>query len=45
MIDGRAPGADGQVNRLGFMTGQIAVPDDFDAMGQAEIEQIFGGGA
>jgi prevent-host-death family protein len=35
----------GQVNRLGFMTGQIAVPDDFDGMGQAEIEQIFGGGA
>lgn len=35
----------GQVNRLGFMAGQIAVPDDFDGMGQAEIEQIFGGGA
>jgi prevent-host-death family protein len=34
-----------QVNRLGFMAGQIAVPDDFDRMGQAEIEQMFGGGA
>jgi prevent-host-death family protein len=33
-----------QVKRLGFMTGQIAVPDDFDGMGQAEIEQMFGGG-
>jgi antitoxin (DNA-binding transcriptional repressor) of toxin-antitoxin stability system len=32
----------GQVRRLGFMTGQIAVPDDFDRMGDAEIEQLFG---
>lgn len=31
----------GQVRRLGFMAGQIAVPDDFDRMGSAEIEQIF----
>lgn len=28
--------------RLGFMSGQIAVPDDFDQMGKAEIEQLFG---
>lgn len=35
----------GQVRRLGFMAGQIAVPDDFDRMGSAEIEQLFGGGA
>jgi len=34
-----------QVRRLGFMAGQIAVPDDFDRMGQEEIETIFGGGA
>jgi len=33
----------GQVRRLGFMTGEIAVPDDFDRMGAAEIEQLFGG--
>lgn len=33
----------GQLKRLGFMTGQIAVPDDFDRMGSAEIEQLFGG--
>lgn len=35
----------GQLKRMGFMAGQIAVPDDFDQMGGAEIEQLFGGGA
>jgi prevent-host-death family protein len=34
-----------QVRRRGFMAGQISVPDDFDRMGQEEIERIFGGGA
>jgi prevent-host-death family protein len=34
-----------QVKRLGFMAGQISVPDDFDRMGQPEIEQMYGGGA
>lgn len=29
--------------RLGFMRGQIKVPDDFDTMGQAEIEAMFYG--
>jgi prevent-host-death family protein len=33
-----------QVKRLGFMMGQISVPDDFDRMGSAEIEQLFGDG-
>jgi prevent-host-death family protein len=33
----------GQVRRLGFMAGQIAVPDDFDQMGSAEIDRLFGG--
>lgn len=28
--------------RLGFMTGEIDVPDDFDRMGQQEIEELFG---
>ena len=28
--------------RLGFMTGEIAVPDDFDRMSAAEIERLFG---
>ena len=34
-----------QVRRLGFMAGQISVPDDFDQMGKEEIERTFGGGA
>ena len=34
-----------QIRRLGFMAGQISVPDDFDRMGRKEIERIFGGGA
>jgi hypothetical protein len=29
--------------RLGFMAGQIAVPDDFDTMGSSAIEQLFAG--
>ena len=33
----------GQVRRLGFMAGRIQVPDDFDRMGSAEIERLFGG--
>ena len=32
-----------QVRRLGFMAGQICVPDDFDRMGGEMIEQLFGG--
>ena len=31
-----------QVRRLGFMAGQISVPDDFDRMGGDEIEKMFG---
>ncbi|MDR3538291.1 MAG: type II toxin-antitoxin system prevent-host-death family antitoxin [Acetobacteraceae bacterium] len=31
-----------EVPRLDFMAGQISVPDDFDRMGQSEIEQLFG---
>lgn len=30
--------------RLGFMAGEIAVPRDFDRMGEKEIERLFGGG-
>lgn len=29
--------------RLGFMAGEISVPEDFDRMGSEEIEQLFGG--
>jgi prevent-host-death family protein len=32
----------GKSPRIGFMKGQISVPDDFDRMGQEEIEQLFG---
>jgi prevent-host-death family protein len=32
------------IRRLGFMEGQISVPKDFDRMGSAEIEQLFGEG-
>ncbi len=28
--------------RLGFLVGEIEVPDDFDHMGAAEIEALFG---
>lgn len=38
-----APQAE-QVKRVGFMAGQIAVPDDFDRMGDADIERLFGDG-
>ena len=38
-----APSA-AQVRRLGFMKGQISVPDNFDRMGKEEIKRIFGGG-
>jgi prevent-host-death family protein len=31
--------------RLGFMAGQIAVPDDFDTMGSDAIEGLFAGRA
>lgn len=30
--------------RLGFLAGKIAVPNDFDRMGAAEIASLFGGG-
>jgi len=33
--------AGGQMKRLGFMAGEIAVPDDFDRMDEAEIERLF----
>lgn len=31
-----------QVCRLNFLAGQISVPEDFDRMASAEIEQLFG---
>ncbi|HEY1899912.1 MAG TPA: type II toxin-antitoxin system prevent-host-death family antitoxin [Steroidobacteraceae bacterium] len=35
-----APGP-GQVRRLGFLAGEVSVPDDFDRMGDEEIERLF----
>jgi prevent-host-death family protein len=32
-----------RVRRLGFMAGQITVPEDFDVMGKSEIERVFEG--
>jgi prevent-host-death family protein len=32
-----------KVQRLGFMSGQMAIPEDFDTMGGTEIAQIFEG--
>jgi antitoxin (DNA-binding transcriptional repressor) of toxin-antitoxin stability system len=29
-------------NRLGFMAGEVAVPDDFDRMAEREIAALFG---
>ncbi|ACP22851.1 prevent-host-death protein (plasmid) [Sinorhizobium fredii NGR234] len=34
--------AEAEQRRLGFMMGQIVVPDDFDRMGRDEIEDLFG---
>ncbi|OHD78921.1 MAG: prevent-host-death protein [Spirochaetes bacterium RIFOXYC1_FULL_54_7] len=33
----------GKIKRLGFLAGQITVPDDFDRIGVEEIAQLFGG--
>jgi prevent-host-death family protein len=30
--------------RVGFLKGEISVPEDFDRMGEAEITALFGGG-
>jgi len=32
-----------QMKRRGFLAGQIAVPDDFDRMGENEIARLFDG--
>ena len=31
-----------KVRRLGFLQGEISVPDDFDRMGREQIEEMFG---
>ena len=39
-----APAAE-KVRRLGFLGGQFTIPDDFDSIGEAEIERLFTGDA
>ncbi len=34
---------DNEMKRLGFMKGQIKIPDDFDQMGGQDIQQLFEG--
>lgn len=34
-----------EARRVGFMTGKVSVPKDFDRMGSDQIEQLFGGDA
>jgi hypothetical protein len=31
-----------EARRVGFMTGEISVPEDFDRMGSEAIEAMFG---
>lgn len=33
----------GKGKRLGFMAGQFSIPEDFDKMGQSDIQKFFGG--
>ena len=33
-----------QIKRVGFLAGQISVPDDFDRMGEEEIVRLFSSG-
>jgi len=33
----------GEEKRLGFMSGEFEVPEDFDQMGQAKIQEMFSG--
>lgn len=35
----------GTAKRLGFMAGEFSVPDDFDRMGDDQIESLFTGRA
>ena len=39
-----APAA-GQRRRVGFLAGEVSVPDDFDRIGAEEIAALFGGRA
>lgn len=34
-----------EARRVGFMAGQFKIPEDFDRMGERQIERMFGGDA
>ena len=40
---GKSSVSKGVAQRLGFMIGELSVPDDFDRMGGDEIENLFTG--
>lgn len=42
MVKVTALDAPAKPKRLGFLTGEIEVPDDFDTMGATEIAALFG---
>jgi antitoxin (DNA-binding transcriptional repressor) of toxin-antitoxin stability system len=44
MVKVSALNAPAAAQRLGFLAGEIAVPKDFDRMGEAEIEALFRSG-
>ena len=39
-VDSPEPGSE---RRLGFLKGQMSIPEDFDRLGEAEIAEMFGG--
>lgn len=44
MVTAVSAPAERKVQRLGFLAGENRTPDDFDRMGEAEIERLFGVG-
>lgn len=40
LVEAPALGARAEPQRLGFLAGEIAVPDDFDSMGEREIAAL-----
>ena len=44
MVKAKSPQPDELLakRRLGFMTGVVDIPDNFDQMNRAEIERLFG---
>jgi prevent-host-death family protein len=44
-VTGLTPRTGAKPRRLGFMKGEILVPDDFDRMGKRELEKMFEGKA